>query len=422
MARPSVQGSTLLWECPLKNALNPYQAPEPSIGELRFLVVEDHGFQRWALGNLLVTLGAKQVLSARDGQSALDILEGAGEPIDIIVSDLDMPGMDGMEFMRHLGERNTPGCVILASEMDRPLIAAVEAMAKEYGVELLAGLQKPVTPKKIESALRRFRGRPRGKAAGELHSFGPDEIRDGLKKSQFEPFFQAKVRLSDRKVVGAEALARWRHPTKGLLTAASFIDAIEDAELHEMLTTVMLRKAAQSCRSWRPAGVATVSVNLSPHAMKNLALADEFVAIVEEHGLEPAQVILEVTESAAASPRSLENLLRLRMKGFGLSIDDYGTGYSSMQRMTRIAFTELKIDRAFVKNALRQKSSLAMLESSLEMARKLQITAVAEGVEKQAEWDLLCTLGCDLAQGFLIAHPMGELDFLEWLRQCKRSP
>jgi EAL domain-containing protein (putative c-di-GMP-specific phosphodiesterase class I) len=92
-----------------------------------------------------------------------------------------------------------------------------------------------------------------------------------------------------------------------------------------------------------------------------------------------------------------------------------------MQRMTRIAFTELKIDRAFVKNALRQKSSLAMLESSLEMARKLQITAVAEGVEQQAEWDLLCALECDLAQGFLIAHPMGDLDFLEWLRQCKRS-
>jgi len=404
------------------NALNHYHASQAWIGELRFLVVENHGFQRWALENLLVTLGAKEVLSAPDGQSALDILESADEPIDVILSDLDMPGMDGIELMRHLGERNMPGCVILASAMDRSFIASVEAMARDYGVELLAALQKPVTPRKLESALRPFRRRSCRVAPGELHSFAPDEIRDGLNKDQFEPFFQAKVRLSDGKVVGAEALARWRHPTKGLLTATSFMSAIEDGELSKMLSTMMLRKAAQSCRSWRPAGVTTVSVNLSPQALKNLTLADEFVGIVEEHGLEPAQMILEVTESAAATSRSLENLLRLRMKGFGLSIDDYGTGYSSMQRMTRIAFTELKIDRVFVKNALRQKSSKAMLESSLEMARKLQIPAVAEGVEKQAEWDLLRTLGCDLAQGFLIAHPLGELDFLEWLRQCKRSP
>jgi len=114
--------------------------------------------------------------------------------------------------------------------------------------------------------------------------------------------------------------------------------------------------------------------------------------------------------------KALENLSRLRMKGFGLSIDDYGTGYASMQQLTRIAFTELKIDQSFVRNASTQESCRAMLESSLEMAAKLKILAVAEGIETQADWDLLRHLGCPLGQGYFIARPMAEGDFLRWMR------
>jgi EAL domain-containing protein (putative c-di-GMP-specific phosphodiesterase class I)/FixJ family two-component response regulator len=401
---------------------SPKQHPEgqPGIDELRFLVVEDHGFQRWALANLLSGLGAKQVFSAPDGQSALDIIENTHEAIDIIVSDLDMPGMDGIEFIRHVGSRKMPGSIILASALDRSLIASVEAMAKEYGVHLLAALQKPVTPKKIEWAIRRYDGRAGRHAAPsrELHGFTADEIREGIERDQFEPFFQAKVRMSDATVAGAEALARWRHPTKGLLLAGAFMDSIHDAELNERFATLMLRKAARACRTWTAVGrPGAVSVNLSLDALEDLALADRLMACMAEHELPPKQMILEVTESAAATPQSLENLSRLRMKGFGLSIDDYGIGYSSMERLTRIAFTELKIDRSFVRNGLAGGSNRAMLESSLEMARKLGIPAVAEGVELQVEWDLLRELGCDLAQGFMIARPIDEIAYLEWLRQ-----
>jgi EAL domain-containing protein (putative c-di-GMP-specific phosphodiesterase class I) len=125
-----------------------------------------------------------------------------------------------------------------------------------------------------------------------------------------------------------------------------------------------------------------------------------------------------VTESAATSDlgRALENLSRLRMKGFGLSIDDYGTGYSSMERLTRMPFTELKIDQTFVKHAATHPSSRAVLESSLEMALKLGIVAVAEGVESRSEWELLRTLECPLAQGYFLARPMDSSEFLAWAR------
>lgn len=138
-------------------------------------------------------------------------------------------------------------------------------------------------------------------------------------------------------------------------------------------------------------------------------------------------MILEVTESAVASDlgNALENLARLRMKGFGLSIDDYGTGYSSMKQLTRIAFTEMKIDRSFVTNAARQESARVILEANLNMAKKLNVTSVAEGVETQADWELLQQLGCDLAQGYLIARPMEAAAYVNWIQgwnvACNRT-
>src|ERR1700687_1865541 len=122
--------------------------------DLRFLVVEDHGFQRWIVANLLEGLGAHYVFSASDGKEALDLLEDREPPIDIIVTDLDMPGMDGMEFIRPVGEMGYPASVILARSMERSLIAAVETMTRAYGLNLLGAISKPVTAKKLKEAIR----------------------------------------------------------------------------------------------------------------------------------------------------------------------------------------------------------------------------------------------------------------------------
>jgi EAL domain-containing protein (putative c-di-GMP-specific phosphodiesterase class I) len=383
-------------------------------------VVEDHGFQRWALGNLLAGMGAKQVLSASDGQSALDIFK-SHDVIDIIVSDLDMPGMDGMEFIRHVGDCGQPVSLIVSSGLDSSLIASVSNMARAYGVNLLGAIEKPPTAHKLQ-ALIELHGsksqRVRPSATGP--SFTIDEIDLGLQHDEFEPFFQAKVEVSTGKVVGAEAIARWRHPVQGVVNPAAFIKPMEDHARIDALTVALLRKAAASCRAWGAAGShATVAVNLSLTSLGDLTLADRLTQIVMEEHVDPRDVVLEVTESAAATHlgKALENLSRLRMKGFGLAIDDYGTGYSSMQQLTRIPFTELKIDQSFVRNAPTQPASRAMLESSLEMSRKLGIVAVAEGVETQVEWDLLRELGCPMAQGFFIARPMDAESYLRWLRE-----
>ncbi len=292
-------------------------------------------------------------------------------------------------------------------------------MARAYGVKLLGAISKPITAKKIKEAIQLHDGRAHDEAPAQVPELSSEEIRDGLKNGEFEPFFQPKIESRTQLAKGAEALARWRNPRHRIVRPQAFIEAMEQNGLIGELTEVIVKAAARNCKVWREAGLdLSVAINLSLKTLHDVTLADRLANLVSEQGLEPQHVIFEVTETAATADlgRTLENLSRLRMKGFGLSIDDYGTGHSSMQRLTSVPFTELKIDRSFVRHAATRSSSRAVLESSLEMAQKLGIVAVVEGVESRSEWDLVRSLGCPLAQGYFIARPMGADDFLSWAR------
>jgi len=389
------------------------------IANLHFLVAEDHDFQRRTLVKMLAGMGAKEVHESPDGYAALKIIHDPMASVDIVISDLDMPGMDGMEFIRHLGEAGRRVSVILASSLERKLLASVATMTEAYGIKLLGVVEKPLTPAKLAPLIalhQPAKAEPdRPRAAGPTYTL--EEIAAGLKNDEFEPFFQPKIELASGQVKGAEALARWRHPQRGIVGPYAFIKPLEDNGLIDVLTWMMLKKSAAFCSAWRATGAdVTVSVNLSLKSLGDPQLADRVTKLVRSRNLEPLHMILELTESSATTEvsKALENLARLRMKGFGLSIDDYGTGYSSMQQLTRIAFTELKIDQSFVANAAKQESARVILESSLDMARKLNITAVAEGVETQADRDLLRQLGCGLAQGYFFAKPMPSANLLTW--------
>jgi len=252
-----------------------------------------------------------------------------------------------------------------------------------------------------------------------------DEILDGLENNQFEPFFQPKLDVATRRVVGAEALARWRHPRHGLVPPSAFISTLEASGKIDALMWMMLGKSIAFCNVLHSAGFDCVmAINLSLVSLTDTDLANRIIEITNAYGVDSRKICLEVTESALTTDiaRALENLARLRMRGFGLSIDDYGTGYSSMQQLTRIPFTELKIDGSFVTNASARESAKVVLASSLAMARKLNISAVAEGVESQEDWDLLGELGCEFAQGFFIARPMPVREYLLWQKNVQADP
>ncbi len=380
------------------------------------LVVEDDHFQRRTVARMLRSLGVREAREAGDGRQALASIQDAAL-VDIVVCDLEMPEMDGMEFIRHLGQAHSAVSVIIASALDRALLNSVDKMARAYGVHLLGVIETPVTLEGLENlmALHQAPGPQPARSPARAPSFSVDEILHGVREKQFEPFFQPKVGLATGQVLGAEALARWRHPEHGLVGPYAFIAPLELSGKIDELTLLMLEKAARACRAWRERGTElTVSVNLSLVSLADTMLADRITGAVRSAGLDPRHMILEITETAAMTEvaPALENLARLRMRGFGLSIDDYGTGFSSLRQLTRVAFTELKIDQSFVTGCAANPSSRAIVESSVEMARRLGIKSVAEGVETQADWDVLNAAGCDVAQGYLIGKPMQEQAFL----------
>ena len=388
-----------------------------TIPPLNYLVVEDHGFQRWLITNLLEQLGAKAVYPVTDGRAALEVLERLGESIDIVVTDLDMPGMDGIELIRRIAELRHPVSLVVMSAHAPPLLTSVEMMAREYGVRFLAAVSKPLTAAKFEAALA-SRARSDGPQNGGAAACDARELEAGLRGNQFEAFFQPKVEIRTGVLRGAETLTRWRRPYQGIVSPGAFIATLESSGLVEELTRKMARIAMRSCRAWHDAGLdLTVSVNLSAVSLSDVTLADEMREMAREAQIEPPLVTFEITESATARDlgRKLENLSRLRMNGFGLSIDDFGTGYSSMQRLSRIPFTELKIDQSFVKHVATDPACRAMVESSVDLARKLGIAAVAEGVETHEQWEALLGLGCPIAQGYYISRPMEADQFLAWV-------
>lgn len=389
-------------------------------GELIALVVEDHDFQRQTVARMLRALGLLHVLEAADGRQALGLLWDGMPPsalVDIVVCDLDMPEMDGMELLRHIGQARRDTSVIISSAKERPLLASVEKMALAYGVWLLGVIEKPMTLAALGDLIARRdlpRVSPKPHAVGGP-SFGIDEILRGMRHEQFETFYQPKAALASGRTIGAEALARWRHPECGIVAPYAFIAALEQSGNIDALTFRMLHNAAVACSRWRLNGIdAAVSVNLSLVSLTDTTLADRVTAIVRSAGLAPCHMVLEITETATMTELApaLENLARLRMRGFGLAIDDYGTGFASMQQLTRVPFTELKIDQSFVTDYADNPSSRAVVESSVEMARRLNLRSVAEGVETQSDWNALHALGCDIAQGYFIARPMEEQAFL----------
>jgi len=386
--------------------------------DIHFLVVEDQDFERAALVQLLVVLGASHVVEAVDGSQALEILQRSSARTDVVISDLDMPGMDGMEFIRHIGEAGLSVAMILTSAHAPSLLASVGIMTEAYGINLLGTIEKPVTATRLTALIGLYKAPVAARPSTPELSISEADIFAALAARLFEPLFQPKVELASGAVTGAEALARWYHPERGIVSPYAFIPTLEANRRIDELTWIMLEKSAAACRDWRAAGLDTnVSVNLSLVSLTHVGLADRITSLVEGQNLAPRHMILEVTETIAMTDiaRALENLARLRIRGFGISIDDYGTGYSSLQQLSRIPFTELKIDQSFVLGAHAQASRRVILESSLDIARKLGLKSVAEGVETRAEWDLLKSLGCDVAQGYFIARPMAANQLAQWV-------
>lgn len=385
---------------------------------LRIMTIEDQPAQQARMRDLLAQLGIHAVHEARNGQAALRAMVAMTQAPDVVITDLDMPGMDGVEFIRHLGHRPLACALILASGMEPALIGSVEAMARVQGLQVLGTLQKPIDPAALQTALARYVPCPRTDPARSPEMLSEEALRAAIDGGEIVPYFQPKICIHDGRMVGAEALARWQHAEYGTIEPERFIPLAERRGLIEPLTWLMLESAMQRLAAWQRAGHTwSIAVNLSLSHLERTHVADRIAELADRHEVPHERLVLEVTERFAAVNLApiLANLARLRMKGFGVAIDDYGTGYSSLEQLSRIPFTELKIDRSFVAGASSRAMLRTILGSSIELARQLKLDSVAEGVESESDLTLLRELGCNLAQGDYISPALPAAEFDHWL-------
>jgi EAL domain-containing protein (putative c-di-GMP-specific phosphodiesterase class I) len=393
----------------------------------RVLVVEDSAVQRSYLVGLLRQLGFGEILEAGDGNEALQVLEGLqGEPMFLVLTDLEMPGMDGIELTCQLRERRLTENLIVVSARDPRLLEIIENMGcEDASLGLLGTLLKPVQLEPLTLLLSKAGKAAKPGCAGPLVAQASlEELAQALERGEFLPYFQPKIAMQSGQLKGVEALARWQHPQRGLLAPAHFIDALEGAPLMADFTLAIVRQVLQRILDWQQAGLPplTVSVNLSADNLSDRGFIDRLTALVLDSGVTPATLVWEVTETSVMRQlsQSLTNMGRLRLMGFGLAMDDFGIGYSSMQQFARCPFTELKIDRAFVNGAAQWPNRHMVLKSALDLGQSLGVATVAEGVETAEDWKLLRDLGCDMAQGYLLAKPMPAGELVGWIKQDRR--
>ncbi|MBC7455443.1 MAG: EAL domain-containing response regulator [Massilia sp.] len=390
------------------------------IAHLHFLVAEGEPHTRSAICEVLGRLGANRITEVPDGHTALRCFQDTFTPsVNIAIIDIALAGMDGLELIRNLAAMNCRARVIIIGALPNTLLFSIETMAQAYGVELLGTLGKPVRAQPLLELIGHYvpPAAPLG-ARKSIPTFSFGQVGVGLQARQFEPYFQPKIALETGHVKGLEVFARWVHPEHGVLGPSSFIDALEENNRIDFLDWCMIERSVECCRQFQDQGLPVeISINVAPETLAHPAFIQQITACVERHRVPPMYVTFEMPESSVLTndPSFLERLVRLRMIGYGLAIDDYGTGRSNLQLLARVPFTELKIDRSFVDGASRRRALGTVLSSCLGLAKSLDRESCAVGVETRQDWDFLQGLGCTYAQGYHIARPMKAEAFAGWL-------
>ena len=402
MARDLGQAPSADTEAILRRALSttaprgtaaPATAAPATLGDLSVLVVEDHDFQRRTVMALLRGLGVGTLVEAENGLTALELLAATAAP-DIIICDIDMPGMDGVEFVHHVSQRGLASAVIVTSGLDRSVLRAVQVVSKGYGLQVLGAVEKPVSAKRLGELLAGYRRPARGVEAGRGDAGLVDALNRGAVAIDFEPI----VDLSTGRISAACAVVSWEGGGRqvapaGMPTTAA--DAIQLA-VHALEASYADALGSLDLESWVPVPDA---------ALTDGALADRLIGVVRAHAGDLGRIVCVVGERAVrrgGSP-ALGALVRLRVKGFGVCLDGYGGGPGDAQ-LDGLPLTAVRLDSGLI-------ADTAALERALEAARAAGLTAVAGGCATATDFTSMLTVGASHAHGPFIglAMPAGEL-------------
>ncbi|MFL6550721.1 MAG: EAL domain-containing protein [Povalibacter sp.] len=321
----------------------------------------------------------------------------------LILLDLQMPDMDGIEALRYLGRIGSDAGILLASGMDQRVLVSARQLGDQLGLKMFGTLQKPAMLEDIEAMLVKH------VEPGERITI--DDLRRAIEEHELIVHYQPKVVRSqkDWQVRTAEALVRWRHPRLGLLPPGEFLPLAEQSGLIVGVTDFVLTDAIRQIGHWRQRGLELgAAVNLSPRLVQDLEFPDRLGLLLREFDASADQLTLEVTEDASLEDPELvmDIFTRLRVRGVGLSLDDFGIGTSSLTQLYKMPFSEVKIDRLLIGEIPTGRAAATVVRAIIDLAHNLSLSVCAEGVESSPVFEMLDQAGCDALQGEFIAHAM----------------
>jgi len=386
----------------------------------RLLVLDDDA----EVGHTIRAMAESVGFEVRAATQAAEffLIEADWRPTHVAL-DLVMPDIDGVEVLRQLARQHSAATIIITSGAGSRVIEAAQRGSLEHGLDVIGSLSKPFAPSELRALLLQDRPNP---AIARPRPGSPDPpqgeiseaaLQAGLEARQLSVFYQPKISCSDGEIAGFEALVRWKHPERGLIRPDAFIPVAERTGLIRELTVQVMDMALGWLAASDRDRKYLLSVNISAQSLGDMRFADEISSACKDKGVEPDRIILEITEtSAMADPlTTLDLLTRLRIKGFQLSIDDFGVGFSSMVQLARLPFSELKVDMSFVKNLARSGESKKIVQGIIGLAHSLGLRVTAEGVEDGDALNYLRSAKCDLAQGYFIGRPMDQTAILNWV-------
>jgi EAL domain-containing protein (putative c-di-GMP-specific phosphodiesterase class I) len=388
------------------------------------MVVDDSQAILMVMKAMLTELGITNVTACSSASQALAKIAQAPRSFDAIFTDLNMPEVDGMEFIRQLGEIKYPGGVVIISDMDPKIIDLASNLARQSNAHLIGNITKPIQLKEMDRLLKKLETF----IAPEKRNCDPitqSELLHAISHREITPFYQPKVNRATKSIESIEVLARIVTEQKThTVMPEQFITLAEDLDLINLITFQLFEKATEEFREIRtelPHNV-TLAFNLSPVQLDDLNCPDKLSLILELSRLKPEDVILEITEHIPLnSSVQLETLNRLRMRGFSISLDDFGTGFTNINQLKTLPFTEIKIDRSLITHIDSDRFSQVIVDGLIDIAQNEQIGIVAEGIERIEELQYLDRYKHNLLmQGFLISRPKAKAEFVRWIHSWLR--
>ncbi len=329
-----------------------------------------------------------------------------------IVLDLVMPELDGIEILRQLASLRSEAHIVLMSGFDGATLYTANQLASAHGLDIVGSISKPFRIGEMKAILDKIQQQTVSlgqKNAVPSRLISPTELNYAMKRGDFCFYYQPQVCLGEQKIIGFEALMRWPQQDGSMVAPANFIPVAEKSGQIGELTWSTLEHSLLDFKTldWIAPGC-TLSINLSPDQLSDLSLPDNLTSLIRQFYIDPQRIIIEITETGILRNLTvaLDILTRLRLKGFGMSIDDFGTGSATLQQLRQLPITELKIDQSFVADLWNGQKDRIIVESTIALAQKLGLRTVAEGIEHLETAELLKNLGVNIGQGYALGKPM----------------